>query len=255
MHGYLETPNPTRYVHHAGFRRTAVDAFTEDPTVVTERQGSVLTLVAREVCRGCNNGWMSRLEQRVQPTVSDLIDSAGSRQAIVIQPDRAADLATWAIKTAWMREVSTPTPATTTLAMRRRLQQTELPPEHSSVWLGRHVGEREFSLPQATVRIIRRDRSWDDSEVRHAMWTCLVFRGVALLTYTVTGWGVPVPRRRPDCWVPIWPAVGAIRFPPARSVSDSDVELAVTRHTPQLVLPAVPRFVRDPLGVQRLRRN
>ncbi|MDG4784897.1 hypothetical protein O7626_02945 [Micromonospora sp. WMMD1102] len=255
LHPYLDNPNPNRYVHQAGFRRSDAETFTEMPTVVTERQGSVLTLVAREVCQICNNGWMSQLEQRVGPTISELIESAGSRTPLAIPPDRAADLAAWAIKTAWMRELSTPSPPVTTLAMRRRLQQTELPPEYSAVWLGRHVGERDFSLPQATLGITRTDRSWDHAEVRHALWTCLVFRGVALLAYTVDGWGVPAPERNSDQWVPLWPALKAIRFPPARSVSDSDVELAVARHAPQLMLPAVPRFIRDPLGVQHVRRN
>jgi hypothetical protein len=245
LHRYSQDASTVRYVHSAGFERSAADAFSELPTVVKERQGSVLTMKAREVCSSCNNGWMSLLEQRIRPTVLGLIDSATTRQPFVLQPDQAADLAAWSVKTAWMREISSQASPTTTAAVCQRLRQTQLPPEYSAVWIGRHVGERDFSMPQATIGVSRSDRPWNDSELRHALWTCLVFRGLALLTFTVDGWGVAPPQRDPDRWVRLWPAAEAVRFPPNRSLTDGDVQTAVAVHGAGLTVPEVPRFVRD----------
>lgn len=48
-----------------------------DKTTRTEyrktRQGGYLTRKARVVCRGCNNGWMSVMEDRVKPTLKALV--------------------------------------------------------------------------------------------------------------------------------------------------------------------------------------
>lgn len=59
-------------------------------------------LVCGEICRDCNNGWMSRLEARVKPLF------LGDTTRGVISTDQAATLAWWFIKTAIVLNVSQP---------------------------------------------------------------------------------------------------------------------------------------------------
>jgi hypothetical protein len=58
--------------------------------------GGVLPRKTNEVCRTCNNGWMSELEARVKPILAPLVE--GKR--ITLSADEQQLLAVWAIKTA-----------------------------------------------------------------------------------------------------------------------------------------------------------
>jgi hypothetical protein len=245
---------PVRFAHTAGFERSAADAFREIRTVTVQQPGSVLNLVARAVCARCNSGWMSRLEERVRPLLLGLVEAAYTGAPLVLAPAQAAAVAAWAVKTAWMREFTSPS-RSSTAQMRHAFYQSLLPPEFSMVWAGRHVGELDFDILQAVVGIARSDRPWNDRNTRRAQWTCLTFRGITLLVYTVDGWGVPPPQRNPALWAPLWPSVAAVRFPPPSTIDDSGVKMAVARHTPWLQFPNVPRFERDGQGPQFIKRN
>ncbi len=145
---------PERYTHTSGFARTAADAFTEAPTVLVRQPGTILGLRARAVCRECNGGWMSGLEQRAKPILLNMMSAARPGSVLTLGPDQAATVAAWAIKTAWMREETAPGDRATTRQMRRALH-------------------------------------------RDVLWTCLTFRGISLLAYTVDGWARAAPRPVP----------------------------------------------------------
>jgi len=245
---------PVRFKHSAGFERSAADAFRETRTVTVQQPGSVLNLVARAVCARCNSGWMSQLEERVRPLLLAFIEAAYTGAPFVLAPDQAATVATWAVKTAWIRELTSPSPSATP-QMRHALHQRLLPPEYSAVWAARYVGNLNFDILQTILGIARNDRPWNDGNTRHAQWTCLIFRGIALLVYTVDGWGVPPPQRDQAQWMPLWPSPTVVRFPPPSTIDDAGVRMAVARQTPWLRLPDVPRFERDADGPQVIRRN
>ena len=63
---------PTRTNTVVGFHQTSADTFTELPNLRTIKQGSVLTTKTREVCRRCNNQWMSTLESAARPILERL---------------------------------------------------------------------------------------------------------------------------------------------------------------------------------------
>lgn len=243
-----------RYTHTSGFGRTAADAFTEAPTVVVRQPGPVFNMRARAVCRECNGGWMNTLEQRAMPLLLDMAASGRPDAIIKLTSDQAATVASWAIKTAWMREESEPGLRATTQEMRQALRLDGMPPKYSKVWAARHDGNLDFNIKQATVDVARHDRPWDTTEVRHVLRTCLTFLGISLLTYTVDGWGVPEPGHDPFRWVRVWPPSSDVTFPPVKTASDQDILIAAVRQ-PNLELPAVPRFVRDQNGPQQHRRN
>jgi len=254
LRAHANEVSPSRYLHTAGFTRTAADTLAETPTVTTHQPGSVFNIRARAVCRECNNGWMSALEQQAKPLLLAMIGAVQPGSAITLAPDQAATIATWAIKTAWMREESNPGPKATTQEMRQALHRTALPPEYSQVWAASHAGDRDFDINQASIDVMRHDRPWNDDDVRHVLWTSLTFCGISLLAYTVDGWGVQQPQRDPAQWIQIWPCASEVRFP-AVAVTDREVLLAVVNQAPHISLPKTSRLERDPLGPQERRRN
>jgi hypothetical protein len=238
----------------SGFSRTAVDAFTESPTALLRQPGTVFNIRARAVCRECNGGWMSRLEQQAKSILLSMFAAERPGSLLTLTASEAQVVATWAVKTAWMREESQAGARATTEEMRRTVYRTASPPKYSKVWAARHVGDLDFNIKQAVVTAAHQDRAWDTTDVRQTMWTCLTFRGISLLSYTVDGWGVPEPRRDMFRWVRLWPSGGGVAFPPVKEITDRDVLMAVVQQ-PNLRMPDVPRFIRDPGGVHEHRRN
>jgi len=58
------------------------------------------SLAIKNVCAPCNNGWMSRLENRAQPTLLALMDMQSS--LLELSTDERRPVSAWAIKTAFM---------------------------------------------------------------------------------------------------------------------------------------------------------
>ena len=211
-------------------------------------------MFAREVCARCNGGWMSALEQATKPILLGLMQAVADEATTTLQPDEAALVAVWAIKTAWMREFTRPGRHTATAGMRNELRCSLQPPAFSTVWIAEHRGQMEFDARQAQIGITRTDR-WDDADIRTAQFTALTFRGLCLLCYTVDGQGVGPPTEHPGQWLPLWPITGAVTFPPAAFVGDVDVSLTVAQQTPWLALPSGLGFKRASDGPKVVRRN
>lgn len=55
-----------------------------------------LGLLTNEPCQNCNNGWMSRLEERVKPVLLPMIDGG----SITVRTDQQVSIARWTVKTA-----------------------------------------------------------------------------------------------------------------------------------------------------------
>jgi hypothetical protein len=72
---------------------------------VSKRVQSASSMLYGGVCNTCNNGWMSQLESEVKPILTELISSAGSKDALL--GNEANVLALWAFKTAIVRNAGT----------------------------------------------------------------------------------------------------------------------------------------------------
>jgi hypothetical protein len=236
---------PTRTHTSIGFSRTAEDTLTEAPNVTRERQGSVLTVQVREVCRLCNNGWMSALEIQARPVLEPLWSGEKTRltSAEVVVVTR------WAVKTAWMHERSQHEVPTPTADQRRAVLDGRLP-ALTRVWAARHLGEIDFWSPVATVSTGHRDDAWDAPQKRQVMIAMLVCHGVALLVRTDDGTGVPALRMDTALWTPLWPRAGRGRlaWPRRTAAGDDDLRARMLDHTDWVQVPDVPRFERDTRG-------
>jgi hypothetical protein len=109
------------------------DVLTERPNIV----GKMPRLRRRIVCRACNNGWMSRLENATKPLLEPLIFG---RSHELSSRDRMV-LATWAVKTAvTLNEVSPGSKLVFPAAIYEHFTQVELePPPRHRVYVSRVV--------------------------------------------------------------------------------------------------------------------
>jgi hypothetical protein len=194
------------------------DAYVEAPSETRESRNSLLHQVTRTVCRDCNNGWMSRLEQDATPILTALIGAVNAGSDVTLDPSQAKVLARWATKTAWTSELASlgdhnQIESWIPPRMRHALTTDLDPPPSSWVWLAAYrQGEPAQSL-QARVEFDPASPP-DGRPSRRFLATCLMLRGVALLTFT---FDEPVrfpPPLKPLCGLRVWPRPMELEFPP-----------------------------------------
>lgn len=233
---------PTQSTRRIGFDRSSVDTYRELPTEVTNKQGSVLTTRLREVCRTCNGGWMSRLEQQVAPVFERMCSTDYPLGFTALEAEQVRIVAAWAVKTAWVRErIGSPRITPT----REQFVDAQRPPEFTKVWAGRHEGLSNFGVYVLEVEAHHRDRPLDGRESRHVLVCSLTFRGLSLLVRTDDGWGVPQMAPPADRWIQLWPSAGTIVWPPRSPVTDNDVQDVVAGFSAWMPLPDLPNFIRE----------
>jgi hypothetical protein len=87
-----------------------------------------------EVCRECNNGWMSDLETAVRSTMGGLVNDI----SMTLDEEQQRLLALWAVKTAMVIEgVKQAKNNFYSPEQRSAFRTTLVPPEDTAVWLGR----------------------------------------------------------------------------------------------------------------------
>jgi hypothetical protein len=94
------------------------------------------SLPLKRLCKACNNGWMSRLENEVKPVIESILDD--KLEAI----DALAQLilARWAVKTAMVIEaVDTDRPWFYSETERSFMRDTQTIPQRTSVWIAKCV--------------------------------------------------------------------------------------------------------------------
>lgn len=245
---------PTQTTRTIGYGRTGDEELTEAPNITVKKNGSVLKARVREVCRRCNNGWMSQLETSAQPLLERLWTPNYVFGRTTISVDEAAVIATWATKTAWVRERVSDPIVTPSAEMRRYLMDAQLPSELTRVWVARHQGRTNFGVYVGRLEATHQDDPWDTDRKRRILMCTLTFRGLSVLVRTDDGSGVPEMRPPADRWRQFWPVAETVQWPPERATSDDDIQAIAMRYN-WLRHPDVPIFNRDPNGEQTLTRN
>jgi hypothetical protein len=252
--GEGEDVEPQQVTRTIGFGRSGEHEMTEAPNTVVSKPGSALTARIREVCASCNNGWMSRLETAAEPLLRRLWVPSYPLGVTTFTSDEATVLATWATKTAWVRErVSNPV-VTPTTEMRLALMEEAMPPKFTQVWVSRYSGKNNFSVNVGRLQASHEGEPWNTSIRRNILVCLLTFRGLTILVRTDDGWGVPEAFLPDDKWRQLWPASDLL-WPPAQEATDWDLREVSSRFSNWLNMPDVPRFNRDPNGIQHIRRN
>jgi hypothetical protein len=196
-------------------------------------QGQASTRKIQFVCKNCNNGWLSKMEERRKPLLSRLIAGGRVRLGIVEQ----IALATWAAKTVMTAEFIEITRSVVPQDHRTDLMKTLLPPDGWSIWIAGNggmewmTGIRYFSaqpnplLIGSGVNAIENHKLYDIQSTTIGIGT--------LLIYTISS-SSPVNLfvlSHPDesDLKQIWPLTGdTLYWPPSRYLNDEAVQLIAT---------------------------
>lgn len=143
--------------------------FEESHNPLTTRRGSILHTITREVCRPCNNGWMSALETEAKPYFLALAHAAERGTSVVLSPEHAAVLARWAEKTAITSELTDPPPWVSTPGMRRALMTGRDVLPSSFVLAAGHLADLGLSTAQAHLQISDTPRPAPSDPSRHSL--------------------------------------------------------------------------------------
>jgi hypothetical protein len=181
----------------------------------------------RVVCRDCNTGWMSVLEDATKPILRPLILEEGR----YLTRDDQNTLATWVSLKNMVAEFSDSKTRATGPADFDRMYREHLPPACATVWLGRHTGadwtmryrHHGMHIVHGSVTPIDPER---DPPMNGLITTFTAGPVVFLLLTLPEGfrYGAPVadgrlaPRIRE-----IYPASLPFDWPLARTLTDNDV--------------------------------
>jgi hypothetical protein len=105
------------------------------PTL-TEDKGHSGSKKVKAVCKDCNTGWMSRMENRTRPILMPLIQGVFHRLSTFDQNT----LAGWIAKTVMVAEFAHPTHIAIPQDERLWTYAHFLPPTHWSIWLAAYTG-------------------------------------------------------------------------------------------------------------------
>jgi hypothetical protein len=95
-----------------------------------------LDVRVKQICCGCNTGWMSDLEGAARPLLAPMIRGEPTSVGVSVQQV----VATWATKTAMMLCYTTTPPRARPAKQRRWLYEKRTPPPGAVVWLAHYRG-------------------------------------------------------------------------------------------------------------------
>ncbi len=232
-----------QHSYAAGFQRSADDTMSELPNVAVHHKRSVLTTVVREFCTTCNSGWMSRLETRCKPLLKRLWAPSYPFGSTSFSGDEVGALASWAVKTAWVRERVADRSNVAGAGTRELFARSQTPPPNTWVWVSRYAGAHDFGALSARMTVSHQDQNWATGETRKVYLCALRFQGLAMVVRTDSGPGVPPFALPADAWRPLQADSGSVSWPPARAVGDYEVESIVMNAAGWLRLPQTTNFV------------
>lgn len=118
--------------------------------VVRQWHDKALNLKAKEVCKACNAGWMSDLENEAKPAMKEMILHGGKA---TLFPKDVASIAAFSFKTAVVANHMRPIPEMFfTLSERRRFAATLELPTGVQIWLGRMSHRRSGFIKSSFSR-------------------------------------------------------------------------------------------------------
>ncbi|MBP1135117.1 hypothetical protein JOE31_001349 [Arthrobacter sp. PvP023] len=160
------------------------------------------SITVKAVCRRCNGGWMSRLEERVRPPLKELM--AGDASAVEKSDVRV--LGHWAMKSSFMYQLVDQSTRTVTAEQLRTCAEGPDAVPAAEVFVARYAGETGIWPCHSKYMTVRRA---DSRQVRGTFGvTTLVLGSVALAVIAASNpetYGRARAALRPQLagWVPL----------------------------------------------------
>jgi hypothetical protein len=215
---------------------------------------------AKIVCGDCNTGWMSRLEQRAQPPLIDLM--GGSSWQLGRSEQQL--LAAWGLKTILVLDASFACRTGVTTEQRRYLARTGAPPTGGVLlWIAPYDGAQPGQFHENGMALGGPDAIADDTDEPNLWTATLTFGSLAFhaagcadpRTFRVEGVTYGDLRLRR-----IWPYKEPIGWRPAPAFSDPEIAALTTTLYETLlehvgsVAPASAALSRGPRALAARRR-
>ena len=173
------------FSYQAGFDLSDdAEHFVELPTSVITRKSALLALKTREVCKDCNNGWMSKLEQLAEPLILRMAEAARNADAIMLTKADAKTLGIWAQKTALTFELTSASGKVTNVEMGQRLRSGN-PLQGAMAWAARHPRDYDLGIGFAHLDISRTPDPQPGPPDRQILLTGIVYHSMTLLVYII----------------------------------------------------------------------
>jgi hypothetical protein len=188
---------------------------------VSVRNEPMFKQTVRAVCRVCNSGWMSQLEERVKPVLRPMIRG----MAVQLGGDSQGLIATWALKTAIMAQCAAGEKITPTQDALWLYHEQAAPDTNVAVLLAHYEGRRHpLFLAHKPLWF---DHPWprDDAGAEGYLTTVSVGELVCQIYGTRVWLGDTFRRRgwKGAASQQIWPGPVLQTWPPRQRLSDSQL--------------------------------
>jgi len=201
-----------------------------------QHRGNIGARKIRNVCRTCNSGWMSRIEEKAKPTLTKLILGEDIELTITDQ----ILVSTWATLMAIIAEYTDISTLSISENDRQWIMNNSKPPHEWKIWLGRYSGNewkiryRHHGLAAVQLPFL------GNRNVPCNTQTTTIVAGnmfMHMQSTSVKSINLGFPSGRLYNLVPIWPnPLSTVRFPlieindgEAKSISDDFYHNAISR--------------------------
>jgi hypothetical protein len=220
-----ENHPPERGSYSAGFDfDESVGELVEVPPEIVFRKAALLTLKTREVCEDCNQGWMSDLEEAVKPIIRQLLWSAETGMAIVLNAEKARVLAHWAQKTALTYELTSDAPHVGNATLGQRLRDGKLL-RGSMAWVARHPRDYDLSIGLSHIDVSSTPVPRPGPPDRQVLLVNIVYHYISIFIFITDSPGQLGPPLSPTHWALLSPLPGLrmVEYPPLSTVSGTEL--------------------------------
>jgi hypothetical protein len=228
--------------------------FVELPTLLTTKKSSLLTLKTREVCKGCNNGWMSRLEETARPLIRRVAEVARTGEPLSLTVDEARSLALWCHKTATTYELTSDRPRVVTTAMGQQLAAST-PLRGGPVWMARHPRDYDLSIGLAHIDVSSTPIPRPGGPDSQIALVSIIYHWVTFMIFITNRPGQQPPPLPLDRWSLLWPVRAPAEYPPPAALTGNELTRTMVEHRHWLPPVQAAAIRRSPIPPQVRHRN
>ena len=228
--------------------------FVELPTLLTTKKSSLLTLKTREVWKGCNNGWMSRLEETARPLIRRVAEAARTGEPLLLTVDEARSLALWCQKTATTYELTSDRPRLVTTAMGQHLAAST-PLRGGLVWLARHPRDYDLSIGLAHIDVSSTPVPRPGGPDSQIALVSIVYHWVTFMIFITNRPGQQPPPLPLDRWSLLWPVRAPAEYPPPAALTGNELTRTMVEHGHWMPPVQTAAIRRSPIPPQVRHRN